>query len=241
MKKIKTVTMKEKDRANALNQIRILASMEGNHIIGYKDSFYDEGSANLCIVLQFAGQGDIMKKINEHSKKKKFIDEAQIWKAMVQIAKGIQTLHDNNVLHRDLKSANIFITDDGTYKLGDLNISKVVKHGLARTQTGTPYYCSPEVWQDKPYGAKSDMWSFGCVLYEMCAQKPPFTATDIQGLYRKICAGVFPRIPNHYSNELADIISSLLKLNPSLRPSTHDLLKNPVVRRHCGEDITLQP
>jgi NIMA (never in mitosis gene a)-related kinase len=53
----------------------------------------------------------------------------------------------------------------------------------------------------------------------MAAQKPPFTATDIQGLYRKICAGVFPKIPNHYSNELSDIINSMLKLNPALRPS----------------------
>lgn len=235
MKKIKTVTMKEKDRANALNEIRILASMVGDHIIGYKDSFYDENSANLCIVLEFAGQGDIMKKINEHSKKKKFIEEAEIWKALVHIAKGIRSLHDSNVLHRDLKSANIFITADGTYKLGDLNISKVLKQGLARTQTGTPYYCSPEVWQDKPYGQKSDIWSFGCVLYEMCAQKPPFTATDIQGLYRKICAGVFSRIPNIYSNELADVIASMLKLNPSLRPSIYDLLKNPVVIKHYGQ------
>lgn len=84
-----------------------------------------------------------MKKISEHQKKKKIIEEAEIWKAMVQITKGIKSLHDINVLHRDLKSANIFITDEGTYKLGDLNISKVLKTGLARTQTGTPYYCSP--------------------------------------------------------------------------------------------------
>lgn len=152
----------------------------------------------------------------------------------MHIAKGIRSLHDNNILHRDLKSANIFITNDGTYKLGDLNISKVLKKGLAHTQTGTPYYCSPEVWQDKPYGPKSDMWSFGCVLYEMAAQKPPFTASDIQGLYRKICQGVFSRIPNHYSNELSDVINSLLKLNPSLRPSVHDLLKNPIVLAKYG-------
>ena len=85
------------------------------------------------------------------------------------------------------------------------------------------------------------MWSFGCVLYEMCAQKPPFQATDIQGLFRKICAGVFPRIPNHYSNELADIINSLLKLNPSLRPSTHDLLKNPIVQNKYGGKVEFEP
>lgn len=95
---------------------------------------------------------------------------------------------------------------------------------MAQTQTGTPYYASPEVWKDKPYGVKSDMWSLGCVLYEMCAQKPPFTATDLAGLYKKICTGYFNRIPANYSNDLAKVISSLLKLNPSERPNTIELL-----------------
>lgn len=90
-----------------------------------------------------------------------------------------------------MKCANIFITADGIYKLGDLNVSKVLKKDLASTQTGTPYYASPQVWKDKPYGVKSDIWSLGCVLYEMCALRPPFTATDLQGLYRKVCAGHF--------------------------------------------------
>lgn len=102
--------MKEKDRVNALNEIRILASVVGENIIGFKDSFYDDNSSDLCIVLEFAGQGDITRKIKEHSKQKKFIEEAEIWKAMVHIAKGIRVLHNNNILHRDLKSANIFIT-----------------------------------------------------------------------------------------------------------------------------------
>lgn len=62
---------------------------------------------------------------------------------MIEMARGIKSLHDKNILHRDLKSANIFISEDGTYKLGDMNISKVLKQGLAQTQTGTPYYCSP--------------------------------------------------------------------------------------------------
>lgn len=109
-------------------------------------------------------------------------------------------MHSNKILHRDLKSANIFITADGIYKLGDLNISKILKKDLAQTQTGTPYYCSPEVWKNKPYGVKSDIWSLGCVLYEMAAQRPPFSASDLNGLYRKVCIGGFSRIPNFYSN-----------------------------------------
>jgi len=85
---------------------------------------------------------------------------------------------------------------------------------MAQTQTGTPYYASPEVWKDKPYGAKSDIWSLGCVIYEMAALRPPFTATDLQGLYKKVCAGMFERIPAVYSNDLANVVSSLLKVDP---------------------------
>lgn len=97
---------------------------------------------------------------------------------------------------------------------------------MAKTQTGTPYYASPEVWKDQPYGTKSDMWSLGCVLYEMAAQRPPFTANDIQSLYKKVMTGNFPRIPNNYSDDLATVISSLLKLNPKDRPSACSLLNN---------------
>lgn len=90
-----------------------------------------------------------------------------------------------NIIHRDLKSANIFISN-GVYKLGDLNVSKLLKQSLAYTQTGTPYYASPEVWNDKPYELKSDIWSLGCIIYEFCALKPPFTATSMEGLFKKV-------------------------------------------------------
>lgn len=130
------------------------------------------------------------------------------------MAQGLKQLHDRKVLHRDLKCANVFITSEGIYKLGDLNVSKVLKMDMAYTQTGTPYYASPEVWKDKPYGSKSDIWSLGCVAYEMAALKPPFTAVDLQGLYRKITAGHFSRIPANYSNELEGVIRSMLKLSP---------------------------
>jgi len=84
------------------------------------------------------------------------------------------------ILHWDLKCANVFLNEDGTVKLGDLNVSKVTKHsGLAETQTGTPYYASPEVWQDKAYDFWSDIWSLGCVLYEIITLNPPFTATSM--------------------------------------------------------------
>jgi len=125
----------------------------------------------------------------------------------------------------------VFITVDNVYKLGDLNVSKVLKKDMAFTQTGTPYYASPEVWKDKPYNLKSDMWSLGCVLYEMAALRPPFVASDLQTLYKKVCSGMFERIPMTYSGELANVIGSLLKVDPSKRPDTDDLLSSNIVRK----------
>ena len=99
-------------------------------------------------------------------------------------------------MHWDLKSANVFLNKDGTAKLGDMNVSKLLGHnGLNYTQTGTPYYASPEVWWDEPYGIKSDVWSLGCVVYEMITLKPPFWANNMEGLYKKIIKGQFSPIP----------------------------------------------
>jgi NIMA (never in mitosis gene a)-related kinase len=100
------------------------------------------------------------------------------------MVKGLKSLHDLNIYHRDIKCANMFVHSDGQLKMGDLNVSKVVKAGIANTQTGTPYYASPEVWNDKPYDSSSDIWSLGCVLYEMIAMHPPFKASNMPGLYR---------------------------------------------------------
>lgn len=154
---------------------------------------------------------------------------------MIGVNIGLKTLHDNKILHRDLKCANVFITAEGVYKLGDLNVSKVLKKGMAYTQTGTPYYASPEVWSDKPYDMKSDIWSLGCVIYEMGALRPPFQASDLQGLFKKIKLGVFDRIPSVYSSDLAAIIAQMLKQTPSQRPSADQILSSPAVARHYSQ------
>jgi len=123
-------------------------------------------------------------------------------------------------MHRDLKSANVFLNKDGTAKLGDMNVSKLTDmKGLNYTQTGTPYYASPEVWKDKPYSIKSDIWSLGCVLYEMIAFKPPFRASNMEGLFRKVSKGLYQPIPKKYSTELSNLVRALLKANPDKRPN----------------------
>jgi len=130
------------------------------------------------------------------------MDENFIWQVLIQMVRSLKVLHAIKIFHRDLKSANVFLTKDGNAKLGDLNVSKVAKKGLLYTQTGTPYYASPEVWKDQPYDSKSDIWSLGCVLYEMTTLKPPFRANDMNGLYKRVLKGQYPKIPSNYSSDL---------------------------------------
>jgi NIMA (never in mitosis gene a)-related kinase len=118
-------------------------------------------------------------------------DEIEVWNIAIQMIKGIKALHNKRILHRDLKSANIFTYSDGTVKIGDLNVSKIMKEQLSYTQTGTPYYASPEVWRDKPYDFKSDIWSLGVIIYEVAMLVVPFKAETIEDLYKKVCRGIF--------------------------------------------------
>jgi NIMA (never in mitosis gene a)-related kinase len=152
------------------------------------------------------------------------VEEKEIWTMMRQLLSGLAILHERNIIHRDLKCANIFIAN-GEYKIADLNVSKLLKKELAYTQTGTPYYASPEVWQDKPYELKSDIWTFGCIVYELCALKPPFTGNNMEGLFRKVMRGLYPKIPSTYSDKMGRAIDLCLQLDPAKRPTAKDLLK----------------
>lgn len=108
--------------------------------------------------------------------------------------------------------------------MGDLNVSKVAKHGMVSTQTGTPYYASPEVWKDKPYDARSDIWSLGCVIYEIASLRPPFTAKNMKSLYMKVVRGYYPSVPSKYSGDLEDVIQKCLKTSPSKRATAESLM-----------------
>lgn len=208
--------------------MRILASIEHPNVIAYKEAFFEESSQTLCIVMEFADGGDLQSKITSMKKGGKFMKEEDVWSIFYQIVLGLQTLHKRKIVHRDIKCANIFITKDGVVKLGDLNVSKIAKMGILKTQTGTPYYASPEVWQDKPYDKRSDIWSLGCVLFEMAALNPPFTAPDIKSLYQRVLKAVIPRIPPSFSSDLYAMIKSLLQVDPKNRPSTKQIIHMPV-------------
>lgn len=235
LKKVKIDDLNDKEKDNALNEVRILASISDPFIIAYKEAFFDEDSNNLCIIMEYAEQGDLQKKIKDCQNMKKYIPEREIWKCLIHVSKALQTLHEQEILHRDLKSANVFISKDGLFKLGDMNVSKIANKGLVYTQTGTPYYASPEVWRDEPYDLKSDIWSLGCVLYEMAALKPPFQANDMSLLFKKVQSGTVEKIPSCYSKELFNIICLCLQVKPKDRPMASMILQLPDVLLHLEE------
>ena len=230
LKKVKLKNLSEKEKQNALNEIRILASIKSDHIIAYKEAFIEEKEKILCLVTEFANKGDLFQKITYFKQMQKSFEEKDIWNIFIQILQGLKCLHDHNILHRDLKSANIFLFNNNLAKIGDLNVSKVTKNGIGHTQTGTPYYASPEVWNDESYTNKSDIWSLGCVLYEMICLTPPFKAENMDGLYHKIIKGKYNKIPEKYSKELNEILKLLFNVNPKERPSCDELLKNSIIK-----------
>ena len=230
LKRVKFAKLNEKEKSNALNEIRILASINNKNIISYKEAFFDENDSSLDIVMEYADQGDLFQLITEHKKTKKHFTEEDIWSALIQLLNGLKSLHELNILHRDLKSANVFLFKQGIVKLGDLNVSKITRKGMGYTQTGTPYYASPEVWKDKPYDSKSDIWSLGCVIYEMCALNPPFRAQNMEELFKKVIRGYYPDISNRYSKDLSEILKLMIQIEVGARPSCDELLKMPIIK-----------
>ena len=236
MKRVKIGRLSQKEKLNSFNEVRILASIEHKNIIGYKEAFFDDKSKTLNIVMEYADGGDLNTQIKEIKQKKLFFEEKQIWSTLIQILEGLNYLHKSSIIHRDLKSANIFLTKDGIVKIGDLNVSKILtKMVTTNTQTGTPYFASPEIWNDQPYDYKCDIWSVGCIIYEMASLHVPFRGVSMQNLYKNVLRGIYQQIPYRYSDDLKQIIKSILVVNPEKRPSAKELLENPIIKKKIEE------
>ena len=221
-----------KQQESSVNEVRILASINHPNVIGYKEAFWDEKTNSLNIVMEYADGGDLQSKINEMKNENGFFNESLIWNYSIQMIQGL----DKKIMHRDLKSANIFlIKDKNQCKIGDMNVSKVIKEKLLRTQTGTPYYASPEVWLDKPYSFKSDLWSIGCIIYELCQLKTPFTGENIDDLFINVCRGKLERINQIYSDDLWAMINMLLQVDVDKRVNCEQFLNSRLIRKKVDE------
>ncbi|KAJ6518760.1 kinase-like domain-containing protein [Mycena sanguinolenta] len=243
--------MNERDRKQIVAEVNILNGLHHDHIVRYHDRFVDRDAGILYILMEYCGGGDLSTVIRQAMKQNRPISEDAVWAYFMQILLALNHCHNTGghgrttsagsssevdgkerraqVLHRDLKPDNVFLDENNTVKLGDFGLSKALSQqtSFANTYVGTPYYMSPEVMQEKAYDAKSDIWSLGCLIYELCAWKPPFhDAKTLSELSSVVRSARIPPLPRGYSQALSAVIKSMLNLNPAMRPSAAQLLQH---------------
>ncbi|THU82067.1 kinase-like protein [Dendrothele bispora CBS 962.96] len=244
--------MSDRDKKQIVAEVNILKDLHHDHIVRYHDRYVDRDAGMLYILMEYCGGGDLSTIIKQAQRHGRPIPEDAIWNYFMQILLALQHCHHPNghgrngstgsagvvendgkerraqILHRDVKPDNVFLDENNKVKLGDFGLSKALPQtNFANTYVGTPYYMSPELMQEKAYDSKSDIWSLGCLIYELCALRPPFheakTHAELSILIRN---GRIPPLPKGYSQSLGAVIKAMLNLNPAMRPSAAQLLQH---------------
>ena len=209
-------------------EAKILSSVRSIYIVRYYESFEENNYLN--IVMEYCDGGDLCEFINKNKSTRVLLKEELVWNLFLKICIGLATLHKYKILHRDLKTLNIFLTKELDVKIGDFGVAKILtQSGFAKTIIGTPYYLSPELCEDQPYNDKSDVWALGCILYELCTYRHPFNAKCQASLVMKIIQNEPEPIHKYYSYDMQKLINLILDKNHLTRPSCHDILNYPFV------------
>ncbi|EER35072.1 hypothetical protein CTRG_01934 [Candida tropicalis MYA-3404] len=248
-KEIEYTSMTMQERNHIISELRILRELNHPHIVKYYRHDHIPEQKTIHIYMEYCEGGDLAKVIKNFKTNKDNIPEEFIWQVLVQVLLALHRCHygvdadkvdlfsktpepkyTNSIIHRDIKPDNIFV--GSCIKLGDFGLAKMLSaaNDFAKTYVGTPYYMSPEVLLDNPYSPVCDIWSLGCVLYELCTLEPPFKAKTHLQLQAKIKRGVIQDIPDIYSSQLRNLIKQCITVDPSVRPSCFDLIDSLAIR-----------
>jgi len=245
MKKMELNHLNPRQQVECYREVSILKKVSHKNIIKYYSSFLEKNI--LYIIMEYAELGDLYSLIKHYKKHSKFFSELDLWKISSEILSGLDYLHSHNIIHRDIKCLNLFITKDLHIKIGDLGVSAFSSGGenFHYTRVGTPLYISPELVKQKPYDYKTDIWSFGCSLYHLACLEPPFTGGNLIVLGNNIVKGVPKALPNHYSNDLKNFVDKMLEKKAEKRPSAKealDMIPNNILNdmKTQGEKIVIK-
>ena len=231
MKTVQLGQLSAREQKEAQNEVSILRQLNHPNIVRYVDSFTtgraQRAGPALCIIMEYADGGDLAKYLKD--RRGALLREGDIMPLFLQLCLALKHLHDRRILHRDLKTQNIFLTAHRTrpvVKLGDFGISTTLQSSLALAKTvcGTPYYFSPELCQNKPYNNKSDVWSAGCVLYELCTLRHAFDGASMQALMGRIVKGQYKPLPQTLTASLRSLVAAMLQRSVHSRPSVNRIL-----------------
>ncbi|XP_064272071.1 serine/threonine-protein kinase Nek11 isoform X2 [Passer domesticus] len=228
LKEISVGNLKPNETVEANLEAQLLSKLDHPAIVKFYASFVERDS--FCIITEYCEGGDLDFKIQEYKDSGKMFTQSQVIDWFIQLLLGVNYMHERRILHRDLKAKNIFLKDN-LLKIGDFGVSCLLMGScdLATTFTGTPYYMSPEVLKHQGYNTKSDIWSLGCILYEMCCMNHAFTGQNFLSVVLKIVEGETPSLPDRYPSKLNAVLCSMLSKNPSLRPAAAEILKSPYI------------
>ncbi|XP_019472098.1 serine/threonine-protein kinase Nek11 isoform X2 [Meleagris gallopavo] len=228
LKEISIGDLKPNETVEANLEAQLLSKLDHPAIVKFYASFVERDS--FCIITEYCEGGDLDYKIQEYKESGKLFTQRQIIEWFIQLLLGVNYMHERRILHRDLKTKNIFLKNN-LLKIGDFGVSCLLMGScdLATTFTGTPYYMSPEALKHQGYNMKSDIWSLGCILYEMCCMNHAFSGHNFLSVVLKIVEGDTPSLPDRYPSNLNAVLSSMLNKNPSLRPAAGEILKIPYI------------
>ena len=232
LKKIYFKEHKPEDSQYIINEMKILSYNNCKYLLKCYDIFLS--GRHICIVTDLCEKADLRQLITRRKRRMHRISEELIWKILIQLCIGIKYLHKYNVIHRDLKTANIFLDNHYNIYIGDFGVSKILKphNNFTKTIIGTPYYCSPELVKGIKYDKKVDIWALGCILCEMMIMDYAFMSNNIHSLNFKIVNGNYV-LPNEdrFSKELVNLVKAMINTNIDKRPTIDDILNNPEIFR----------
>ncbi|KAF2770322.1 kinase-like protein [Teratosphaeria nubilosa] len=257
-KEISYSRMSEKERSQLAAELDILKNLRHPNVVQYYTREHIKSSQDIHLYMEYCGNGDLGGYIKGLKDRNKFADEEFAWGIFAQLVSALYRCHYGEdaprpgeegqvgkgrkplqskeghrvILHRDLKPENVFLGTNNAVKLGDFGLSKIIaSHDFASTYVGTPFYMSPEICAAERYSHHSDVWSLGCIIYELCTRCVPFDARSHVELVMKIKAGKIKTLPSGvYGQELWDVIQWCLKVDPNKRPDTAQLLNVPQIR-----------
>ncbi|XP_076774111.1 serine/threonine-protein kinase Nek11 isoform X2 [Arvicanthis niloticus] len=226
LKEISVGELNPNETVQASVEAQLLSKLNHPAIVRFHASFVEQDT--FCIITEYCEGRDLDYKIQEYKEAGEVFPENQIVEWFTQLLLGVDYMHERRILHRDLKSKNIFLKNN-LLKIGDFGVSRLLMGSceLATTLTGTPHYMSPEALKHQGYDAKSDIWSLACILYEMCCMDHAFAGSSFLSVVLNIVEGNTPSLPDRYPQELNTIMERMLNKSPSLRPSAAEILKGP--------------
>ena len=238
IKKLNFNEINEKERIAIQDEVNLLKQLKHPNIVTYKDSFFDNDNC-LNIVMVFCELGDMYTK--KKKKKGEYFPEETILLWVAQLCLALSYVHDKQILHRDIKTQNIFIQNEHTIRIGDFGIAKGYNQNqdLGGSLIGTPLYMAPEVYNSsKKYSFRSDIWSLGCCIFEMCNLKNAFEAKSWNAVFVKVNKGQRAPLNSKYSQDMKNLVDSMLSVNGKNRPTIASILEKPFMKPIVGEYIS---